>query len=247
MLKNLPMALSERQVDLLRAITQEYIESTEPVGSQKLVEKYNLKISPATVRNEMVDLIKQGFLEMPHTSAGRVPTTIGFRFFVDNLLEESELPILQEVAMKQRLWPVRFEFEKMLRHAALALSDVTKKLALTSTYDGHLFHAGSVNVLESPEFWEIDVAKAALHLLDNHEILHSVLEKAPADKEVKIIIGEEMGLPNLKPCCLIFSPYRAGRRSGVVAVLGPARMEYNTVIPAVRYAKSLIEELGASW
>ena len=138
------MDLSERQVGLLKAIIQEYIDSSDAVGSQKLVEKYKLKVSAATVRNEMVDLIKKGFLEMRHTSAGRTPTTMGFRFYVDQLLDESELPILQEVAMKQKLWPVRFEFEKLLRQAAIALSEFTKKLAITTTYDGHVFYAGSV-------------------------------------------------------------------------------------------------------
>ncbi len=241
------MDLTQRQIDLLKVIVQEHIKSTEPVGSEALVHKYNLKISPATVRNEMADLIKKGFLEMVHTSSGRVPTTMGFRFYVDSILEESELPILLEVSMKQRLWPSRFEFEKMLRQSALALSDVTKKLAVTTTYDGHMFHAGSVNVLEAPEFWEIDVAKAALYLLDNHQVLHSIFEKAHSDRDVKIIIGDEIGLDNLKTCCLIFSPYVAGRRSGVVSVLGPARMEYSEVIPAVRYTKSLLEELGANW
>ncbi|MBI4091276.1 hypothetical protein HY419_00825 [candidate division WWE3 bacterium] len=241
------MDLTERQIELLNAIIKEHILSTEPVGSQTLVEKYNLRVSPATVRNEMAELIRQGFLQMLHTSSGRIPTTMGFRFFVDSLLEESELPILQEVAMKQRLWPVRFEFEKMLRHAALSLSDTTKKLALATTYDGHMFYGGSVYVLENPEFWEINVAKAALGLLDNHELLHSLFEKAPSDRDVKMIIGDETGLSNLQSCSLIFSPYKAGRRSGVVAVLGPARMEYSSVIPAVRYTKNLLEELGANW
>ena len=241
------MPITERQTGLLKAIIHEYIASTEPVGSQKLVEKYNLKISPATVRNEMVDLITEGYLEMRHTSSGRVPTTMGFRFFVDRVLEEGEMSILQEVAMKQRLWPTRFEFEKMLRQAALALSEITKNLAITTTYDGHMFHAGSVNVLSAPEFWEIDVAKAALNLLDSHEVMHSIFEKAHTDRDVRVIIGDEIGLSNLKSCCLIFAPYTSGRRSGVVAVLGPSRIEYENVIPAVRYTKNLLEELGASW
>ncbi len=241
------MDLTQRQMELLKAIVTEYVKSTEPVGSQNLVAKYNLKISAATVRNEMADLIKKGFLEMRHTSSGRVPTTIGFRFYVDSLMQETDLPILQEVAMKQKLWPARFEFEKMLRQSALALSELTSKLAITTTFDGHMFHAGSVNVLTQPEFWEIDVAKAALSLLDNHEALHAIFEKAHSDRDVKVIIGDEMGLTNLSTCCLVFSQYASGRRSGVVAILGPSRMEYGEVVPAVRYAKGLLEELGANW
>ncbi|MEK7595576.1 MAG: hypothetical protein AAB443_03260 [Patescibacteria group bacterium] len=241
------MDLSQRQIELLKAIVEEYTKSTEPVGSQKLVGKYNLKVSPATVRNEMADLIRKGFLEMRHTSSGRVPTTMGFRLYVDEIMHEAELPILQEVAMKQRLWPARFEFEKLLRQASLALADVTKQIAVTTTNDGHLFHSGSVNVLESPEFWDIDVAKAALHLIDSHDILHNVFEKGRVAHEVMVTIGEEMALPNLNTCCLVYSKFDAGRRSGVVSVLGPSRMEYSTVVPAVRFIKSQIEELGATW
>ncbi len=241
------MDITTRQIDLLKAIVQEYVSSTSPVGSQTLVEKYNLKVSPATVRNEMAELIEKGFLEMKHTSSGRVPTTIGFRFFVDQLMEEAELPILQEVAVKQKLWPSRFEFEKMLRQAALALADLTKKLAITTTSDGHMFHAGSVNVLEQPEFWEIDVAKSALSLLDNHEILHALFDKTHSDRDVKVLIGDEIGLNNLHTCSLVFAPYIAGRRSGAVCILGPARMEYDQIVPAVRYTKGLLEELGANW
>lgn len=239
--------LTQRQVDLLKAIVEEHIKSTDPVGSQALVDKYKLKVSPATVRNEMVELIHQGFLEMPHTSSGRIPTTMGFRFYVDRLVEEGDLPILKEVALKQRLWPVRFEFEKLLRQAALALSEITKKLAITTTFDGHMFHAGSVNVLEEREFWEIEVAKAALNLLDNHELLHGIFEKVHGDRDVRIIIGDEMGLSNLRTCCLVFASYTAGRRSGIISILGPARMEYKEVVPAVRFIKNLLEELGANW
>jgi len=241
------MDLTDRQISLLKAIIQEHIKSTDPVGSQTLVEKYKLKVSPATVRNEMVELIKKGFLEMEHTSSGRVPTTMGFRFFVDSVMEEGEMPILQEVAMKQRLWPLRFEFEKMLRQAALALSEVTKKLAIATTYDGHMFYAGTYYVLEEPEFWEIETARGALSLLDSHEAIHAIFEKAHSDRDVKTIIGSETGIENFGSCSFVFAPYNAGRRSGVVSVMGPARMEYSEVVPAVRNAKNLLEELGASW
>jgi len=90
--------LTERHQKLLKAIIEEFIESGEPVGSQNLVEKYSLKVSPATVRNEMVRLTQMGYLTQPHTSAGRQPTNIGLRFYIDALMGESELPVLQDLA-----------------------------------------------------------------------------------------------------------------------------------------------------
>ncbi len=240
--------LSSRQIDLLNAIISEYLDTSEPVGSSVIVKKYNVKCSAATVRNEMAKLLDDGFLQMLHTSSGRVPTPQAYKFFIDEIMEEQEIPVLQEVAIKQRLWPTRFEFNKLLRQSALSLADMTKLLALVTTEDGYVAHAGAVNVLDNIEFWDIDVAKSALYLLDRYELLQELLEKASyGSNDVKFLIGEELGSKYLNNCSLLFSPYVVGNRSGYVGVLGPARMNYSVVVPAVRYTKKLIEELGENW
>jgi transcriptional regulator of heat shock response len=239
--------LTDRQIQLLNTIIKEYIDSSEPVGSQVLVKKYNLKCSAATVRNEMAKLIDEGFLEMLHTSSGRVPTPMAYKLFLHEMMIEEELPVLQEVAMKQRLWPSRFEFEKLLRQAAIALSDLTKELALVTTADGHVVHAGAVNVLDYREFWDLDVARAALHLLDRYELLERIFNSVTDEGEIKCVIGDEIGQEKLGECGIVFSKYATSGRTGCVAIIGPARMKYQQVIPAVRYTKNLIEELGGSW
>ena len=239
--------LTERQITLLKAIIDEYIKSAEPVGSVELVDKYNLKFSAATVRNEMAKLIEEGFLAMLHTSSGRVPTRMAYRMYLDQMLKENELPVLQEVAMKQRLWTTRFEFERLLREAVLALSDVTKNLAIATTSDGYVIHAGAVNVLENKEFWDIDATKAALSILDRFEVLEKIFQRSPYGGDVRCVIEEEIGLDNLKGCTITFSDYNTGKKSGYIALLGPSRMDYCNVLPAVRYTKQLVEELGNSW
>src|SRR4030043_1192300 len=83
--------MNERQKKLLNLIINEHINPAEPVGSGILVEKTGLEVSPATVRNEMADLEKEGFIYQPHTSAGRVPTEKGYQFFVDNFVEKREI------------------------------------------------------------------------------------------------------------------------------------------------------------
>lgn len=239
--------LSDRQIQLLQAIISEYIQSAEPVGSIEIVSKYNLRCSAATIRNEMAKLIDLGFLEMLHTSSGRVPTRQAYRLYLDQIMEENEVPVLQEVALKQRLWTNRFQFEKLLHEAALALAEQTKLLSIITTNEGHVTHAGAVNVLDHKEFWDIDVAKAALSLLDNYELLDKVFQNAPVGSEVRCLIEEEIGLDKLDQCTVIFAPYNTGKRSGNIAVLGPSRLDYSTAIPVLRYIKNLIEELGGSW
>ncbi len=239
--------LSERQISLLKAIIDEYIENAEPVGSVGLVEKYRLDFSAATVRNEMAKLIEEGFLQMLHTSSGRVPTPMAYRLFLEELMEEEELPVLQEVALKQRLWPSRFEFEKMLRQAILALSDLTKELAVATSNDGFVVQAGAVNVLDNKEFWDIEAAKAVLYLLDHADLLEEIFQKAPFGGECRCVIGGEIGTEKLEECSIVFAPYSAGSKEGHIAVIGPARMRYQNIIPAVKYSKQLVEELGQSW
>src|SRR5690625_2273934 len=80
-----PVMSSERQLDVLRAIVQDYVRSREPVGSRNLVERHNLGVSPATIRNDMAALEDSGYIAQPHTSAGRIPTDKGYRMFVDQI------------------------------------------------------------------------------------------------------------------------------------------------------------------
>lgn len=239
--------LTDRQIQLLKAVISEYIKTSEPVGSVDLVEKYNFKCSPATIRNEMSRLIDDGFLAMLHTSSGRVPTKMAYRFYLDTIMQEEEMPVLQEVAMKQRLWANRFEFEKLLRETVLALADVTKQLAIATSSDGYIVHAGAVNILDNKEFWDIEAMKTALLLLDKYELLERVLQNSPYGGDVRCVIEEEIGLDKLNNCTITFSAYNTGKKTGYIALLGPSRMNYPTVFPAVKYAKKLIEELGGGW
>jgi transcriptional regulator of heat shock response len=239
--------ISDRQIRLLNAIINEYINTSEPVGSVEVVKKYNLKYSPATARNEMSELKELGFLEMVHTSSGRVPTAMAYRLFLDQIMEESEMPVLQEVSMKQRLWPSRFEFDRLLRQAVLSLSENVKELIIGTANEGHVTCAGMVNILDHKEFWDIDVARTALNLLDRYELLEEIFNKSPYGEEVRTVIGTEIGIEKLENCAFVFSSYQAGNKSGYISVFGPARLKYDNVIPAVRYTKNLIEELGESW
>ncbi len=236
--------LSDRQVKLLDAIISEYLSTSEPVGSNYLVKKYNLTISPATVRNEMAELLKLGFLEMSHSSSGRIPTSMAYKFFLQELVEEQELPVMQEVAIRQKLYANRYEFEKLLQKSVISLADLTQELSIGVTYDGFMVHAGAVHILEKKEFWEIEVTKKALSLLDDFDLLEQILKRSPEGVgEVEFLIGEDLGVSQLLNCSLVFTRYKSPKTSGFLAVLGPSRMKYQNVIPALKYVKNLMEEI----
>ena len=88
------MSLDERKKKILSSVVEDYIESAEPVGSKTLVEKYHLDYSSATIRNDMKELEEEGYLEQPHVSAGRIPSTKGYRYYVDNLMKERKLSMV---------------------------------------------------------------------------------------------------------------------------------------------------------
>lgn len=236
-----------RQTKLLKALVEEHVRSAKPVGSENLVEKYHLNVSPATVRNEMVRLIELGYLRQPHTSAGRVPTILGVRTYLDELMEEIPIPVLQEVAIKQRLWQDRFEFEKVLRRAALVLAEATRYLAVVLTRDGYVYHSGAVNILEHPEFYDIDLTRSVLNLVDHEELLFDIFSRAKGEAEVHVLVGGELGLDQFNEVSFVFSPFVGNKRSGAVSIIGPSRMDYAKSLPYVRYVRALISEMGQGW
>ena len=131
------MELTERKLKILQAIISDYVKTAEPVGSRTLSKKYDLGISPATIRNEMADLEEMGYLTHPHTSAGRVPSDMAYRLYVNALMEKKELSREEKNIISQRLKSNLHEFEKTIEHAASVLSEITNltSFALTPKKD----------------------------------------------------------------------------------------------------------------
>lgn len=235
------MNLTPRQTQILKAVIEEYIVTAEPVGSQHLEKKYNLGISPATIRNEMSALTDQGFLRQPHTSAGRVPTPMGLKLFVDHLMQEKKLSLTDEVSAKEKVWDSRFSFDKFLRQATLALADRTKALSVAATDKGDVYSAGAANLLEMQEFFDIDVARTVLSLLDQSQRLQQLFSSCVGGDPVHVVFGEDLGWRYFSPVSLVFTNFSAPNgNSGILGVIGPCRLNYPYVIPVVRYFSDLI-------
>ena len=119
------MELDDRKKKILGAIVDEYIKSAEPVSSGELLEKSDLNCSSATIRNEMAELEKKGFLEKTHTSSGRVPSQKGYRYYVDELLKEDDLSRSEIAFIKERLEQKVNDLEELAKIATTTLSEIT--------------------------------------------------------------------------------------------------------------------------
>jgi len=122
--------LSERQKLILGLVVQDYVEAAQPVGSRHLVDHYGLDVSSATVRNEMAELTETGFLRQPFTSAGRVPTEEGFRFFVGELMHRQELPVSIKHTISHQFYQARHEVQQWMRLAASVLASQSRAASL---------------------------------------------------------------------------------------------------------------------
>lgn len=340
------MTLDDRKLHILKAIINDYIDTAEPVGSRTIAKKHELGLSSATIRNEMADLEEMGYLEQPHTSAGRVPSDKGYRIYVDKLIE---LPVLniEEIMEVTRALDVKInEIGQLIKKAATIMSKVTKytSVAITPELDQSTLKAvqvvpiekgkalivvvtntgvvkntmikineqitpdavirvstivneklsgltvdrinlpiireletligmskeivlpilngiadcigqidksevyldGTNNILNYPEFRDIDRAKEFLDVLEEKDLIHKLIKNASSkdsDAELSIQIGRENELPEINSCTLLTTTYSVGDKIiGSIGVIGPTRMEYSRVIASMNFIKKRMNE-----
>lgn len=240
--------LTQRQIQILKSLIEEYIETADAVGSETLEKKHNLSASPATIRNEMVHLTDLGYLKKPHTSAGRIPTPQGMKFYVKQLMKEKELSVAEEVALKEQVWDYREREQRFLREVVRSLAEKTGALAVATTEGGDIFAAGYANILDMPEFYDIDITKNLLLALDQVETIKAICQTMQGDDDIHVLVGEDLA-PSLQgPYGFVFTKYTTPlAETGEIGVLGPSRLHYTSVVPVVRYFGGLIEEIAKGW
>ncbi len=241
--------LSVRQVSILKAVIDEYIDTAAPVGSEQLERKYNLGVSPATIRNEMAVLIHEGFLKQPHTSAGRVPTARALRFYINELMQESQLSVAEEVATRERIWDQRHNMYQMMQTASRTLARKLETVSIVSLASGPMYSSGYSYLLTMPEFFDIDVTRQVLSISDSlPSWMVRVIEQNMSSQEIQVVFGEELNEPYLEPVGMLFSQFQInGQSAGIIGVIGPARMNFSQSIPWLRYYSHLFEDLGRDW
>lgn len=236
--------LTERQQQLLKAIIEFYVKSGEPVSSESIEKSCNLGVSPATIRNEMVRLTDSGFLKQPHTSAGRVPTALGFRLYINELMKEKDVSVMDEVTIRQQVLNARSHFDLMVKEATKALAKKCGTLALSVNGDD-IYYTGVASILDLPEFYDIDVTRFILSMFDELSILQRIIAKAQGTEALHIIFGEETEYEYLRPTSFAFLNFDFGAdNQGIIGVIGPDRLNFPVVIPYLRYVGQLLAEAG---
>jgi len=236
------MLLSERQKTILNAIIQEYVATAEPVASGGLVRKYKLPYSSATVRNEFLRLDQDGFIVQPHTSAGRIPTDKGYRFFIGENLPDPK----SEKKIEKSFRPLRSinnEFD-FLRHASRILSELSGEFSIAGFLGKNmLYKSGIAEAFTDPEFAEEGRIHEFSELVD---FLDDDLEdffSREDFEEPRVFIGGENPIRGAQNYTMIFSssPTQFGEE-GVFGIIGPRRMDYNHNLSIFRAMQRLLND-----
>jgi len=237
--------LTQRQIDILKVIIHEYTETGMAVGSEILEKKYKLGVSPATIRNEMVELAKKGYLKKNHFSSGRVPSAKGFRFYIKHLMKQKEMSTTDEVSYKNSVWDERKEAHRLLSQATKVLSQKTGLLSLVTTNLGDVYYSGMANLLNEPEFLDLNLSRSLFGRLDEVTFWEKILnDMFSLEDEIYYMLGEEDFHDSAFDCCAsVFGEFEGPKIKGIIGVIGPKRMSYDDVIPQVRYFSGLLSEM----
>lgn len=236
--------MNERQQKILNIIINEYTKTTKPIGSDYIVEKYDLGVSPATVRLDMVLLEKDGYIYQPYTSAGRMPTDKGYRWFVSSVQEKEsekrELSKREQIVLKKKLASFSdTDSEKSIKMAAHLLSDLTLCTALATLSSNDIYYHGIANLMRQPEFED---RLALLGFADLIDHLNDFLRELPTIENKIIYIGEESPYLKKAGCSMIMTPYHLREREGILGLVGPTRMSYEKNLSLLDFVTSSLEE-----
>lgn len=342
------MDLGERKRRILQAIIDDYISSAEPIGSRSIAKKHELGLSSATIRNEMADLEELGYLEQPHTSAGRVPSDLGYRLYVDQLMNRYRLTVAEVQTMQQAMALKMQELDRLIVHTSSIISRLTQyttvvlppevkkdsvkhmqlvpidansillvlvtnagsvrnstirtskglsldlanrlsallnsklsgltveeinlpKIAelqkemgpnqeiltpilnhisesISNMEDAELYLGGTTNILNFPEYNDIDKAKSLLNFLEEKKSLHKMLtgmqKNSQSPGKISILIGKENEYPEMQDCSIILSTYTIENKAvGTIGVIGPTRMDYAKVVSSLDYMTNTLNQI----
>ncbi|MDR3559614.1 MAG: hypothetical protein P4L62_03950 [Candidatus Pacebacteria bacterium] len=232
--------MEERHKKILSAVIEEYTNTAVPVGSKVIAEKYFPDLSSATIRNDMAELEEGKYLYQPHTSAGRIPTDKGYRFFVSEIMPDQKLTLAEQRKMQTELLKLKAQNNRLSRTTAKLLSSFAGSFAI-SGLKKDLYDFGISELLENPEFKQIDefcrVAEALDYIDEN---IDSILKEVKVG-ETKIFIGKENPIKAISNCSMVVSPYKNKEgETGLLAIIGPKRMKYARNKSILDYVKKLM-------
>jgi heat-inducible transcriptional repressor len=229
--------ISERKKFILETIIKEYVKTATPVSSGVLVEKYRLDISPATVRNEMMELEDEGYIYQPHTSSGRVPTEVAYELFLTEIKEPKKKKELKEAEIKLLEQLFKRE-ESAFRQTAKAIAELSSATVFWAFHKNDLYYTGLSNLFSQPEFKQVNAVCDVSGVIDRlEEIIDDIFEDLGEGEQ--ILIGSKNPFGNFLSTVLV--KYKHNNQNGVFGILGPMRMDYGRNLALVEFIKKKFE------
>jgi transcriptional regulator of heat shock response len=214
------------------------VKTAEPVSSEFLSENSGLGVSSATVRNALADLEELGYLVQPHTSAGRIPTELGYRYYVAHFLEKKKPETKLVDGLKDVVAEVDAAADRM-RRTAKALAELSGDTALVGFAKRDVYYTGLTNLFSKPEFRHAALVTSMSKVLDH---LDEVMERVfpTVGDQVAVLIGEEN--PFGRECGVLIVRAPMGDQWGIMALLGPMRMDYDADYGLLETAKDILKK-----
>ena len=238
--------MTDRQAKLLTAIVEQYAEVAAQVGSLLLAKTFN--VSSATIRAEMARLEEMGFIEQPYTSAGRIPTDKGYRYYVNKITEHAEAASAKQIPPKVNRSTKAIDLRvqsagqaaQTIKTAVDSLVDITHNLSIATIGD-QLYMSGISHLFSQPEFADGTAVRDVAKLIDN---LEPWLQEASPNEPLSVYIGAENPIGKASGCSLIISKFRSPYSDrSYIGVVGPTRQSYRQVMGLVQHAGQLLERV----
>jgi len=165
------------------------------------------------------------------------------KLYVNELMKEKELSVADEVSDKERIWDSRKELDTLIYQVTRALADRSHALGIALTNGHKLYHAGYANLLQMPEFYDIEVMRTVLSLIEEVSLLEEIFDYGVSENPIRIVYGSELGNKHLEPIGVIYMNFSVGDFTCQLGVLGCHRFDYPYIIPTMKYFRSLIEQI----
>jgi transcriptional regulator of heat shock response len=232
--------MNQRQQNLLKIITSHYIKTAVPVSSKFITDSGKFKLSSATIRNEMAELEQEGYIYHPHTSAGRMPTELGYQFFVDNFLNDLKLGKREQTFLDTVAKAFKKFEPRAAKELAKGVAEFSRGTVFIAFSDRDFYYTGIANLFAQPEFYQHQLVYDLSRVIDH---LDSVVNKIfdIVEYDVEIYIGSQN--PFSRDCSSVITKYKAKKDIGLLGILGPTRMDYENNVSLLKYAQELINSL----
>lgn len=232
--------LTNRQGKILAAIVKENCDTCKAVGSKELAEKYNFGLSAPSIRNEMQALEKQGFIKQPHTSAGRVPTDKGYRYFVNQLMDRFKLSLQEQEKLKKELLKLQFAHVEMGRRITKLLSEHSQQASF-AIFPEEVSTMGLSNILENPGLPTEDAREIAKFFDSIDDYAEKMVQDYGGEGTPKTFIGKELQLSKNSDYSMMVSGLKLpSGKQGVIGLIGPKSMKYEKNLSLMEYISKLL-------